>query len=521
MMAAVGGNGPWSTCLESGRATEVELRESTSTAPPKGARSRRRFLPNGRRPLTRRGSGCDLLRQLRSRTPSSTSLVAGWCAPGLPVRNTLRARRALAPLPSPRSRSPPPSKVSLRGPKVLTVVEAALDLAPSGTKGSSFFPLSASPKDELPYGGRMSNRLHYLTRARASPSPLADDLLSESHVNVSRPSSSVAACESLSPHHDHDGNGHDDGHDESKVTEGAEGAEVSSSSVALRGASIDFRPHDGRRNPSHRLTLTLGATPCPCQVHWFPTQVHWFPRHVSELDLVANRTLDARTDLEADHPGFHDADYRERRAKLAKAALNHRMHHEIPRTEYSKEEVETWGVVWDKMEDLWDKVNARDRACPVEMYMLDCRSNVRFSMGYAQYACNCKEYKEIGLASLGASEEDIVKLARCYWHSVEFGLCREDGKNKAYGAGLLSSFGELEYSCEVRPWDPAAAAVQGFPITTYQPTYFLAESLRDAKAKMRKYCEDLPRPFFALYNAQTETVHIDRPVRRAVGVPGE
>ena len=41
----------------------------------------------------------------------------------------------------------------------------------------------------------------------------------------------------------------------------------------------------------------------------------------------------------------------------------------------------------------------------------------------------------------------------------------------------------------------------------------------DAKLKMRKYCEELPRPFFALYNTQTETVHIDRPVRRAVGVP--
>jgi len=41
----------------------------------------------------------------------------------------------------------------------------------------------------------------------------------------------------------------------------------------------------------------------------------------------------------------------------------------------------------------------------------------------------------------------------------------------------------------------------------------------DAKLKMRKYCEELPRPFFALYNTQTETVHIDGPVRRAVGVP--
>ncbi len=147
------------------------------------------------------------------------------------------------------------------------------------------------------------------------------------------------------------------------------------------------------------------------------------------------------------------------------------------------------------------------------------------------------------MASLGASDEDILKLARCYWHSVEFGLCREEGKNKAYGAGLLSSFGELEYSCkerteneiqeqvgktdsdgmplcpEIKPWDPAVAAMQDFPITTYQPVYFLAESLQDAKLKMRRYCEKLPRPFFALYNAQTETVHIDRPVRRSMGAP--
>ena len=135
----------------------------------------------------------------------------------------------------------------------------------------------------------------------------------------------------------------------------------------------------------------------------------------------------------------------------------------------------------------------------------------------------CDFSQEIGLASLGASDEDVLKLARCYWHSVEFGLCREDGKNKAYGAGLLSSFGELEYSCkerdenvqppyevgedgtsrpEIKPWDPAVAAMQDFPITTYQPVYFLAESLQDAKLKMRKYCEDLPRPFFALYNGK-------------------
>jgi phenylalanine-4-hydroxylase len=87
----------------------------------------------------------------------------------------------------------------------------------------------------------------------------------------------------------------------------------------------------------------------------------------------------------------------------------------------------------------------------------------------------------------------------------------------------LSSFGELEYACsvpvvEVGPtileWDPEVASKQDFPITTYQPVYFLAESLQDAKMKMRRFCEDLPRPFFARYNSQTQTIFIDRPVHR-------
>ena len=68
---------------------------------------------------------------------------------------------------------------------------------------------------------------------------------------------------------------------------------------------------------------------------------------------------------------------------------------------------------------------------------------------------------------------------QCYWFSVEFGLCEQDGERKAYGAGLLSSFGELEYAMgttpKVLPFDPFVAAEQEYPITTYQPTYFQAQ----------------------------------------------
>lgn len=130
--------------------------------------------------------------------------------------------------------------------------------------------------------------------------------------------------------------------------------------------------------------------------------------------------------------------------------------------------------------------------------------------------------QEIGLASLGASDAEIEHLARCYWFSVEFGLVREQGALKAYGAGLLSSYGELAYACaggeaELRPWDPAAAAEQDFPITEYQPVYFVADSLQDAKARMQRYCRTLARPFYARYQPATESIWVDRAVRRAPG----
>ena len=66
--------------------------------------------------------------------------------------------------------------------------------------------------------------------------------------------------------------------------------------------------------------------------------------------------------------------------------------------------------------------------------------------------------QEIGLASLGASEVELKRLAAIYWFTIEFGMCYEKGKPKAYGAGILSSVGELEYCMtdvpELKPLDP-------------------------------------------------------------------
>jgi len=143
--------------------------------------------------------------------------------------------------------------------------------------------------------------------------------------------------------------------------------------------------------------------------------------------------------------------------------------------------------------------------------------------------------QEIGLASLAASDEDIARLASVYWFTVEFGLLREGDDIKAFGAGLLSSFGEMEWSCsktpsltcremgsvanldrpEILPLDPAAAARKEYPITTYQPTYFCAQSLEDAKRKLSCFVDTMSRPFFPQYDPLTQNIRVTKALQRA------
>lgn len=76
-----------------------------------------------------------------------------------------------------------------------------------------------------------------------------------------------------------------------------------------------------------------------------------------------------------------------------------------------------------------------------------------------------------------------------YWFTVEFGLCCEGGEVRAWGAGLLSSFGELDHALsdqpERRPFDPSTTAIQPYQDQDYQDVYFVAESVEDAMEKFR------------------------------------
>jgi phenylalanine-4-hydroxylase len=75
----------------------------------------------------------------------------------------------------------------------------------------------------------------------------------------------------------------------------------------------------------------------------------------------------------------------------------------------------------------------------------------------------------------------IKAMARFFWFTVEFGLMRESRELKAYGSGLLSSYGEIAHAIESPevqryPIQLEWAINQAFEIDHYQPLLFIVDS---------------------------------------------
>jgi len=307
----------------------------------------------------------------------------------------------------------------------------------------------------------------------------------------------------------------------------------------------------------------------------------WFPRHISELDKCNHILTKLEPELDMNHPGWSDKEYRARRKMIADITFNYKHGDRIPRIDYTTQEIETWDAVYSKVFDLLPDrassvhikylkimeqecgfglgkipqledvsnflkkssgfslrpaaglLTARDFLASLAFRVFQCTQYVRHHTsphyspepdvlhelighapifadpGFAQFS------QEIGLASLGATDEEIEKLATVYWFTVEFGLCKENGVIRAYGAGLLSSYGELLHSLsqkesiEYRPFDPASASVQEYDDQAYQDIYYIAESFEDAKCKFRAWISNnLSRQFSVRYLPYTQSIQV-------------
>jgi phenylalanine-4-hydroxylase len=93
------------------------------------------------------------------------------------------------------------------------------------------------------------------------------------------------------------------------------------------------------------------------------------------------------------------------------------------------------------------------------------------------------------------SDAALEFVSRVFWFSLEFGVLQEDGALKVYGAGILSSYGELGdfRAMEIRPLDVTAMGSTDYDITVYQPVLYAARSfehVEDAIGGFFASCDD-------------------------------
>ena len=106
-----------------------------------------------------------------------------------------------------------------------------------------------------------------------------------------------------------------------------------------------------------------------------------------------------------------------------------------------------------------------------------------------------------GLSSIGLRHiEDarsIELLSRVYWYTVEFGLIREKGELKIYGAGILSSNGESDYCLDAdlprHRYDVRQILKTPYIKEKYQEEYFVIDSYRELDRSLPLISDELAK----------------------------
>jgi len=98
------------------------------------------------------------------------------------------------------------------------------------------------------------------------------------------------------------------------------------------------------------------------------------------------------------------------------------------------------------------------------------------------FADYMQAYGQGGLRALNFHA--LEKLARLYWYTVEFGLIREQGSLRLYGAGIVSSFGESVFALDDSSpnrlqFDLERVMRTRYRIDDYQQSYFVIDSFEE------------------------------------------
>ncbi|MFN0112355.1 MAG: phenylalanine 4-monooxygenase [Blastocatellia bacterium] len=259
--------------------------------------------------------------------------------------------------------------------------------------------------------------------------------------------------------------------------------------------------------------------------------------------------------LPLDHPGAHDPAYRARRNYIADLARQYRIdpEHKIPEAVYTPQETAVWRHVGRQLEkaharlacsfyldakqqlgisafripqlsELSAKLTAASgfRLAPIEglvetrAFLSWLGKRTMLSTQYIRHHSrpdytpepdvihevighipmftvpDFADFSEfIGKGAVVASDEQLAQLGRLYWFTVEFGLIEEAGEIKAFGAGLLSSFSELEHAfsgeVERRPFQLEEVIHTSFDYSDMQPLLFVIPSYAYLKDVTRKF----------------------------------
>jgi phenylalanine-4-hydroxylase len=271
------------------------------------------------------------------------------------------------------------------------------------------------------------------------------------------------------------------------------------------------------------------------------------------------RVLEANNEIHSDHIGFHDQEYRNRRKEIVKLTESFCLQkRNYPVIEYLPSENQTWKTVFEKLEQIYPDVvcssylenfknlkkdgilnsneipkleNVSDylekksgfRLYPVSglltpsQFLNGLASKIFYCTQYIRHPSDpfytpepdiihemlghvpmfldkniCEISEMIGKVSMICSENQIKHLERLYWFTIEFGILNS---NKIYGAGILSSYGEIQKilkeknKINIIPFEIKSILHDEPLITQMQQNYYTIESLEELKMKIEKYLQ--------------------------------